>query len=332
LFAIYGFFKEDGMKLNVLVVMVAFGLVFGSTACDKITGGDEKKAEAAKEEPKAEEPKKDEAEKQEDVKKDEDATEKKVAEGEKKDDGTKEEVDAAKKEVEVAKNAAKEAEDKTKAAQAEADKIKSEAADKQKKAEEEAAKAKAAAEEQVKKAQEEAAKAQEGAVKMKKEAIVAELKTVTEELTKLKADLTSNLAVWKGTADEAKTAEREAFAKSLDELEAERMAVEGLLAQDKVDDARTKLDLVKTKLAPLKEKVLPLLADKPIDPNRWEIMLQILADETCLTKKNLPAQDFQKERDALFTTYGMDRIEYETLRAEFTKTPSQRIRPSWVNL
>lgn len=305
------------MKRFTVALFAVLGLALVGTGCEevkKLVGMEEKKAEeaapaeAAKP---AETPSTDQAT-QDALKKAEEA--KAAAEA------------AAKSEVEKAKalgqaeadKAKAEAEAKAAGAMAQVDKAKAEGDAKAAAALAEAESTRKLAAQEVAKAQEEKAKAEEAALKLKKDNLANELKTLTEEHAKMKTELATNLAAWKA-ADAAKAGEREAIMAELTALEGDRAAVEAFSAADKLDDARNKLDLMKAKFAPLKEKVATLVGEKPVDPAKWTTMLNILTEETCMTQANLPAQEFQKMREVLFAQYEMDRVEYETLRAQFTR-------------
>jgi len=215
-------------------------------------------------------------------------------------------VDEARKQAEEqAKKAADEAAAKVKEAEAQAEKAKAEA----EKAKAEIEKARAAAEEERIRLEEKALR----------EALTKDLAEFTAEFAGFKATLDAGQEAWK--EDEAKSAAIADVTKEFAALEAERAAVDGLMVQGKLAEARTKLEVLKAKYPPVKEKAELLLAEKPVPTEKWENMLKILAEETCLMKKNMPAQEFQKEREAVFTKYGMERPEYEELRAKYNKAP-----------
>jgi hypothetical protein len=271
-------------KLLVLGVAMAFSVA--GTGCKQLgIGGEEKKEEAA-------------AAPTDEAKKAEEAAKAAQAEAQKKAD------EALKQAEEAKKKAAEDAAKAVDLAKAEADKAKAEA-------QAEVEKAKAAAEEEKARIEEKAAR----------EALTRDLAGITGELQTAKTGAAQALAAWQAAADETKTANLAGLVKELDEFETERAAVEGLMVQGKLDEARTKLEVLKAKFPSLKEKTTTLTADKPVDPAQWEAMIKMLAEETCLIKKNLPAQDFQVQREALFQKYGLDRVVYETLRADYNRAP-----------
>ncbi|GEM_PF-5020208 len=316
------------MKRLTIVVLAVVGLAFAASGCEKIkelTGGD--KAGDVKAEPKADEAAaaaeaakkevekaKEEAEKikadAEKAKADAEAKAKEaLAEAEKKTEQVKADAEKAKVEAEA----------KTAGATAEADKAKAEAEAKAAAALAEAESTRKLAAQEVARAQDEKAKAEEEAVKIKKETFAKELTELTKLHAELKTELAGNLAAWKAANDEAKAAERQAILDELTSIEGDRTAAEAAAAADKLDEAQVKLDGMKAKLDPLKTKVAGLIEERPVDANRWNTMMQILAEETCMTKNNLPAQEFQKMREVLFAQYEMERAEYEAMRAQFTK-------------
>lgn len=286
------------MNFKLLVGCVAISAAVALSGCDKVKsmmGGEaEQKAEEAK---KAEEEAKKVAE---------DAKAKEAESAKKAEEATKQ-AEAAKKSEEEAKKTAEEAAKKAEAEK----KVAEEAA---KKAEEERLKA----EEEKKKAEEEKAAAEETA---KREALVKDLTDLTAKLAQLKADLTTSSAAWANSGDQAKSAELTALLNEVNTLYTEPEAVQGLMAQSKLDEARTKLDVLKAKLQPIADKASPLVEEKPVDPAMFDKMLNLLAEETCLIKKNLPTQDFQVAREALFSKYAMDRVIYEQLRARYNQNP-----------
>jgi hypothetical protein len=228
------------------------------------------------------------------------------AEAAKAGDGAQAEAEKAK---EVAEKAKEEAEKKAEEATAEASKAKEEA----EKAKEEAEKAKAEAEEEKTRVEE----------KAKRQALTRDLAEFTAEALNLKNQVKVARDAWEKAADTERTALLDEALKELDELETERTVVEGLMVQGKLDEARTKLEVVKAKFPALKQKLAPTLKEKPVDPKQWAAMLDILAEETCLMKANLPAQDFQAKREGLFGKYEIDRVTYEQLRAQYNQKPRQ---------
>ena len=206
---------------------------------------------------------------------------------------------------EAAEAARIEAEKQTEALKAEAEKAKAEAEE----AKAEVEKAKSDAEDD-KKAMESKAKRQE---------LTRQLAEFTAEVTNMKNQITVTRNAWNKLGIQEKDAEFEALLKEHQNIETERVVVEGLMVQGKLDEAQTRLEVVKAKFPTLKDRVAPLLAEKPTDPKQWNAMLNILAEETCLMRKNLPSQEFNTTRDTLFTTHNLDRVVYEQLRAQFNK-------------
>jgi hypothetical protein len=220
-----------------------------------------------------------------------------------------------------------EATKKAEAAQAEAEKAKLEAEAKTAEANALAEKAKAEAEQAKLDAEKAKAEAQEemgrAEDKAKRQALTKDLAEYTAEALNLKNQVAVAKDAWTKAGDTERTAKLDEVIAELANLETERTIVEGLMVQGKLDEARTKLEVVKAKFPATKQKAEPTLAEKPIDPVQWKGMLDILAEESCLTKRNLPAQEFQAAREALFTKYGIDRIVYEQLRAQYNKNPRQ---------
>ena len=213
--------------------------------------------------------------------------------------------EAVKKAKEEAKKAGDEAAKQIEAAKAEAEKAKEEAG----RALEEAGKVKAEAEEDMAKTEEKALR----------DALTKDLAAVTADFATLKGALTTAKKAWEG--DDAKTAAIAELLAELEALETERDAVEGLMVQGKLPEGQTKLEVLKAKFPPVNDKAQPILSEKAIPAEKWDAMLRILASEACLMKKNLPVQEFQKEREGVFQKYAMDRVEYEQLRALYNKAP-----------
>ena len=213
---------------------------------------------------------------------------------------------AAEKAKEEAEKAAEEAKLQAAEAKAEAEKAKAET----EKAKEETEKTKLDAEE-------DKAKTEERAVR---KALTRELAMFTAELASMHNSLAGAQEAWGRAGITEKAEAMTGLLKEMEPIEAERNTVEGLMVQGKLDEARTKLEVLKAKFPPVKQKADPLLAEKPTDPAKWAAMMKILAAETCLVKKNLPAQEFNANREALFARFGLDRLTYEQLRAEYNKS------------
>lgn len=198
---------------------------------------------------------------------------------------------------EAAKKAEAEAKAKIEAAKAEAEKAKAELE-----------RAKAEAEEEKEQLKE----------KVAREGLTRELAHITGEMEKRSKILSDARDAWR-EVDSAKYEKLGEAVARLERLEGERSAVEGLMVQGKLDEARTKLEMLKAKFSQFATEVEELTSEQPVDPRKWESMLRILAGETCLTQKNLPVQEFQRQREELFGRYQMDRVEYEQLRARYNQ-------------
>jgi ribonuclease E len=159
--------------------------------------------------------------------------------------------------------------------------------------------------------------------KAKRQSLTKDLAEFTAEALNLKNQVKVAKDSWGKVGDTERVGKLDEVLEDLGGLETERTVVEGLMVQGKLDEARTKLEVVKAKFPSVKTKAGPTLAEKPVDPVQWKAMLDILAEESCLTKRNLPAQDFQAARAQLFTTYSLDRVVYEQLRAQFNTKPRQ---------
>jgi membrane protein involved in colicin uptake len=159
--------------------------------------------------------------------------------------------------------------------------------------------------------------------KAKRQSLTKDLAEFTAEALNLKNQVKVAKDAWSKVGDTDRVGILDDVLEDLGGLETERTVVEGLMVQGKLDEARTKLEVVKAKFPAVKQKCGPTLSEKPVDPVQWKAMLDILAEESCLTKRNLPAQDFQVAREQLFTTYSLDRVVYEQLRAQFNTKPRQ---------
>ena len=159
--------------------------------------------------------------------------------------------------------------------------------------------------------------------KAKRQSLTKDLAEFTAEALNLKNQVKVAKDAWGKVSDTERVGILDEVLEDLGGLETERTVVEGLMVQGKLDEARTKLEVVKAKFPAVKQKAAPTLAEKPVDPVQWKAMLDILAEETCLTKRNLPAQEFQAAREQLFTRYALDRVVYEQLRAQFNQKPAQ---------
>lgn len=286
------------MNFKLLVGCVALASAVALSGCDKLgLGGSKEAEEKASEAKKAEEAAKLTA----DAAKKGEEEAKKTAE------------DALKKEAE-AKKAAEDAAAKAATDTAKAEEAKKAAEEAAKKAEEDRLKA----EEEKKKAEEEKAAAEEAA---KRDALIKDLTDVSAKLAQLKADLTTSSVAWANSGEKLKADELIALLKEVEGLYNEPGVVQGLLAQSKLDEARTKIDVLRAKLQPISDKAAPMVNEKPVDPAMFEKMLNLLAEETCLIKKNAPTQEFQTAREALFAKYAMDRVIYEQLRARYNQNP-----------
>ncbi len=159
--------------------------------------------------------------------------------------------------------------------------------------------------------------------KGKRQALTKDLAEFTAEALNLKEQVKVAKGAWSKVGDSDRVGKLDEVLEDLGGIDTERTVVEGLMVQGKLDEARTKLEVVKAKFPAVKQKAGPTLAEKPVDPVQWKAMLDILAEESCLTKRNLPAQDFQAAREQLFTKYSLDRVVYEQLRAQFNQKPRQ---------
>lgn len=159
--------------------------------------------------------------------------------------------------------------------------------------------------------------------KAKRQSLTKDLAEFTAEALNLKNQVKVAKDAWGKAGDNERVSKLDEVLEDLSGLETERTVVEGLMVQGKLDEARTKLEVVKAKFPSVKQKGAPILSEKPIDPVQWKAMLDILAEESCLTKRNLPIQEFQAAREQLFTTYSLDRVVYEQLRAQFNQKPRQ---------
>lgn len=231
------------------------------------------------------------------------------------------EAEAAKKEAEEAKASAEAEKKKAEDALKKVDEAKK-SAEEAKKSEEEARKA---TEEAVRKAEDEKRKAEEAklqaaqeANRVKRDALGSRLAEQTQEVSRLGTELNAGFAAWKGR-DQAKADELAGLLQRVAELDSGLKEVELLMEQEKFDEAETRLKTIQGRLTPVKETAMPLLADRPVDEALWGKMLDILAEENCLKRKNMPVQEFSRSYQGLFDTYGMDRNQYEELRAKFQR-------------
>ena len=214
---------------------------------------------------------------------------------------------------------------------AEAEKAKAEA--ETAKAEAEAEKAKVEqAQKRVAEAEADKAKAEEDRMKSEeqheldnqkkaREGLTKDLQELTTRIATTKTGLNSAYAAWK-SRDEGKALEIKGLLDEIQKLDEETSLVEQLMTQNKFDEAGTKVASIQGKLGPVETKSASLMKDRPVDEGKWNATISILAEETCLQKKNLPVQDFQKEYQGLFAKYGIEREEYEQLRAKFNKSAS----------
>ena len=209
-------------------------------------------------------------------------------------------------------------------AKAEAEKAKAEAEEAKAKVEQ--------AQKRVVEAEADKAKAEEDRMKAEEQHELENQKKAREELTKELQDLTSRIATTKTglnstyaawtSRDDGKALEIKGLLDEIQKLDEETSQVEQLMTQNKFDEAETKVASIQGKLSPVETKSASLMKDRPVDEGKWIATISILAEETCLQKKNLPVQDFQKEYQGLFAKYGLEREEYEQLRAKFNKSAS----------
>ena len=205
-----------------------------------------------------------------------------------KEEGAAEEGDGA--EATKKAEAAKEEAEKTTAA---AEKKAAEAAADLEKAKAETELAKAEAEKTKAEAEDEKNRIED---KAKRQSLTKDLAEFTAEALNLKNQVKVAKDAWGKVGDTDRVSKMDEVLEDLGGLATERTVVEGLMVQGKLDEARTKLEVVKAKFPAVKQKAGPTLAEKPVDPVQWKAMLDILAEESCLTKRPLVAFAAQRHK------------------------------------
>lgn len=147
------------------------------------------------------------------------------------------------------------------------------------------------------------------------------LKEARARLAKVTGLLGEAKTDWQVARDADKIGLMDTFLMQTVQLDKDLQLAQEVLAKGHVELADMKLTVVETQLETLEARAL----DRPdvLAPSDEEMkaMLNILAEETCLVRKQLPVKSFREERVKLFEKYQLGRAQYERLRTIHNREP-----------